>query len=170
MRQGRQRPHADERRSSQMPLIWTGHTLEHPGRNLQPAIRLQSAQRAAENISVRLADSLMDGHAQRRPGMPRVQKLTENGPVGVLKPCSTTNAGRTRRLPVEHRIKPISTTSRCGRRHEFRRRSGRRCGRALPSLRNTPTGGLPHQPAEAPLIETEMVSRPSQPPLLSRIA
>jgi hypothetical protein len=103
MRQGRQRPHADERRSSQMPLIWTGHTLEHPGRNLQPAIRLQSAQRAAENISVRLADSLMDGHAQRRPGMPRVQKLPENGPVGVLKPCSTMRFAHTARSATGHR-------------------------------------------------------------------
>ena len=139
MRQRRQRSHADKRRSSQMPLIWAGHTLEHPGRNLQPAIRVQSAQRAAEGIAIRLPDHLMDGHAQRRPGMPRVQKLPENGPVGVLKPCSTTASVRTRALTHAHPTKPTSTAGQWSRQHEFRRRCGAslRSGYALPARRPT---------------------------------
>ena len=94
MRQRRQCMHADKRRIGQIPLIWAGDTLEHPGRNLQPAIRGQSAQRAAEDFAIHLPDDLMDGHAQRRPRMPRVQKLSENDPVGVLEPRSTTASVR----------------------------------------------------------------------------
>jgi len=42
-----------------------------------------------------------------------------------------------------------------------------RSGYALPP-RRTENGGLPHQPAEAPLIQTETVSRRSQPPHMVR--
>ncbi len=94
-----------------MPLIWAGSTLEHPGRNLQPAIRGQSAQRAAEDFAIRLPDRLMDGHTQRRPRMPRVQKLPENDPVGVLEPYSTTSSEPTRGDGVSARppCRPFST-------------------------------------------------------------
>ena len=70
-------------------MIRAGRSLEHPGRNLQPAIRVRPAQRAAENDTVGLLDRFMNGHLKLKPRVPRIQKLPKHGPVGVLKPCCT---------------------------------------------------------------------------------
>jgi hypothetical protein len=76
------------RRIRRTGIIWASGRLEHPGRNLQPATHVQSAQRAAKNNAIRLRGRLVDSNSHRRPGMPRIQKLPESGPVGVLEPCS----------------------------------------------------------------------------------
>lgn len=77
-------------------MIRAGRSLEHPGRNLQPAIRVRPAQRAAENDTVGLLDRFMNGHLKLKPRVPRIQKLLKHGPVGVLKPCCTTPHARIR--------------------------------------------------------------------------
>jgi hypothetical protein len=122
IRQRRQRTHANKRRRSQTWLIRAGRTLEHPGRNLQPAIRVQSAQRAAEDDTIRLRDRLVDRNTHPGPWMPPIQKLPENGTVGVLKPCCITASGLIRALTLERPIAPTSTTCRRSRQHDFFRR------------------------------------------------
>src|SRR6266496_3439454 len=42
--------------------------------------------------------------------MPMIKQFSENGPVGVLKPCCTTAGDHIRALTARHPIKP---TSRC---------------------------------------------------------
>ena len=60
-------------------------------------------------------------------GMPMINRFSENGPVGVLKPCCITAGVHTRALTAPHPIKPTS----------------RRCLSLLGSL----------TPADAPLID-----------------
>jgi hypothetical protein len=68
--------------------------LEHPGRNLQEAVCLRTVQSAAEKHAIGLLDDRVNPHLVRKPGMMRVQNLTPDGLVGVLKPCCTIrNAG-----------------------------------------------------------------------------
>src|SRR5258706_9868542 len=50
----------------------------------------------------------MDRHSHPEPRMPMIKQFSENGPVGVLKPCCTTVAGPTRALTARHPIKPTS--------------------------------------------------------------
>ena len=69
--------------------------VEHPrGWDLRPAIRVRPAQRATENNTTGLVDRPMDANAKAKPRMPSIQKLTKASPVGVLKPCCTTNCER----------------------------------------------------------------------------
>src|SRR5258706_15063259 len=53
----------------------------------------------------------MDRHSHPEPRMPMIKQFSENGPVGVLKPCCTTVAGPTRALTARHPIK--LTSPRC---------------------------------------------------------
>jgi hypothetical protein len=39
-----------------------------------------------------------------------IKNLAKNGPVGVLKPCCTMAADRTKALTTPHQIKPTSTS------------------------------------------------------------
>jgi hypothetical protein len=63
--------------------------LEHPGRDLQKTIGLRAAQRTPEDDVIRLRDRFMDRDLHPRPRMKRIEELTENGPVGVLKSSCT---------------------------------------------------------------------------------
>jgi hypothetical protein len=44
--------------------------------NLKPAIRMSSAQCAAENNAIYLIDRLMNGHQLPEPRMPRIKQLS----------------------------------------------------------------------------------------------
>jgi hypothetical protein len=59
---------------------------------------------AAEKHAIGLLDDGVDPHLVRKPGMMRVQNLTPDGPVGVLKPCCTIVTDRTKALTTPHRI------------------------------------------------------------------
>ena len=82
--------------------------FEHPGRNLQKAVCLCAVQSAAEKHAIGLLDDRVNPDLVRKPGMIRIQNLTPDGPVGVLKPCCTTKSGRTKRLASVHLPASIS--------------------------------------------------------------
>jgi len=71
--------------------------VEHPGRNLLEAVCLPTVQSAAEKHAIGLLDDRVNPHLVRKPRMMRVQNLTPDGLVGVLKPCCITPSGVTRR-------------------------------------------------------------------------
>ena len=71
--------------------------VEHPGRNLQEAVCLRTVQSAAKKHAIGLLDDRVNPHLVSKPGMMRVQNLTPDGLVGVLKPSCTTRSDRTRR-------------------------------------------------------------------------
>ena len=60
--------------------------VEHPGRNLQEAVCRRTVQSAAEKHAIGLLDDRVNPHLARKPGMMRVQNLTPDGLMGVLKP------------------------------------------------------------------------------------
>ena len=60
-------------------MIRASRSLEHPGQNLQPAIRVRPAHRAAENDTVGLLDRFMNGHLKLKPRVPRIQNLPKHG-------------------------------------------------------------------------------------------
>jgi hypothetical protein len=70
--------------------------VEHPGWNLEPTVGIGTAQITAENDAVRPLDRLVDADPKSKPRMPWVQQFLKLGSVGVLKPCCTINAVRTR--------------------------------------------------------------------------
>jgi hypothetical protein len=90
-------------RASTHPPRGTRGLIEHPGRNLQPAIAGAARQAAAANLSASLVDYLMNVNQAPRPGMPRVKKLARLGPVGVLSSRCTTKSGRIDRCPKTRR-------------------------------------------------------------------
>jgi hypothetical protein len=98
-----------------------GGPIEHPGRNLQPAIACALRQAAAENFPATLLNYLMDVNQASCPWMPRVKKLALLGPVGVLSSRCTTRVDRIRVLTGNRRIRPTST----GRRYSRRPNPGR---------------------------------------------
>ena len=92
--QGRQRRHVDKRGRRKCCLARARRAVEHPGWDLEPAIRLRPAQRATEINTASLADRPMDANAKAKPRVPSIQKFSKASPVGVLKPCCTTMSGR----------------------------------------------------------------------------
>ena len=112
--------------------------VEHPGRNLPEAVCLRTVQSAAEKHAIGLLDDRVNPHLVRKPGMMRVQNLTPDGLVGVLKPCCTMAADRIRALTAALRIKLTSTS-----RHSAWRPN----------------------PADAPLIDAEILFRQPGPAL-----
>ncbi len=86
---------AHGRHGRQAGLVGAGRSIKHPGRNLQPTIPARPGQRAAERNAICPRDRLMNGDLKPIPGMPRIQQLPKDGPVGVLKPCSTTRSVHT---------------------------------------------------------------------------
>lgn len=72
--------------------VSTTSPFEHPGRNLPKVVCLRAVQSAAEKYAIGLLDDRVNPNLLRKPGMMRVQNLTPDGPVGVLKSCCTTAA------------------------------------------------------------------------------
>src|ERR1700756_5168474 len=81
------------RASTHLPRRTRG-LIEHPGRDLQPAIVGAVRQAAAANLFASLVDYLMNVNQAPRPGMPWVKKLACLGPVGVLSSRCTTRSER----------------------------------------------------------------------------
>ena len=104
-----QRGHVDKRRHNHARLLRIGRPFEHPGRNLQPAIRSRPAQCAAKRRAIGLRDCLVDRHPHPKPRMPGIQKCSKHRPVGVLKPCSTTRCARTRASGAGFTHKPVGS-------------------------------------------------------------
>jgi hypothetical protein len=52
-------------------------TVKHPGRNLKPTLYSRSAQVAAKNNAVRLADRFVNADPKTKPRMPSVTRLLE---------------------------------------------------------------------------------------------
>jgi hypothetical protein len=144
-----QRGHVDKRRHNHARLLRIGRPFEHPGRNLQPAIRSRPAQCAAKRHAIGLRDCLVDRHPHPKPRMPGIQKCSKHRPVGVLKPCSTTPYAHTPPWVIGHRRRR-SVCQLCRCRPAAQVRPGhipRRlscCTNILPGL---PNGGLSHPPA-----------------------
>lgn len=130
-----QRGHVDKRRHNHARLLRIGRPFEHPGRNLQPAIRSRPAQCAAKRHAIGLRDCLVDRHPHPKPRMPGIQKCSKHRPVGVLKPYSTTTSG--------------PTPSSAGRRPRPTAPSAERAAGALRYARAPRPGLLPCPPTKA---------------------
>ncbi|ABC92932.1 UNVERIFIED_ORG: DNA replication protein DnaC [Rhizobium etli] len=70
----------------------THGSVEHPRRDFNKPIR-RSARKAAAKNSRSFGQRLMDVDELTGPGMPRIQKLTNLRPVGVLSSCCTIISG-----------------------------------------------------------------------------
>jgi hypothetical protein len=71
-----------------------GRPVKHPGRNLEPTVRIGTAPITAKNDAVRLLDSLVNADPKTKSWMPWVQHFTKLGSVGVPKSLYTMlNAG-----------------------------------------------------------------------------
>lgn len=75
--------------------------VEHPCWDFKKPIRGNTREATAENIHT-LGQRRMDMHMLTEPGMPRIQKLANLGPVGVLSSCCTTGKGRIHRWAISH--------------------------------------------------------------------
>ena len=73
-----------------------GRPFKHPGRNLQPTVRIGTAQAAAKNSVTRPLDRRVNADSETKPRMPWVQQFSKLGSVGVLKLCCTTKCVRIR--------------------------------------------------------------------------
>ena len=80
-----------------------GRPFKHPGRNLQPTVRIGTAQAAAKNTVTRPLDRRVNADPKTKPRMPWVQQFSKLGSVGVLKLCCTTLRGHIPRLIIERR-------------------------------------------------------------------
>ena len=134
--------HADKRLSCQKLGVRACRPVEHPCWNFQPTICLRPIQRAAKNDITSLVDGPMNANSATKPRMMSIKNLAKNGPVGVLKPCCTMAAVRTRALTT------------------------RTPDQAYFDLPAAPRGSL--TPAEAPLIDAENLFRQPGPVLNSR--
>ncbi|ERM03451.1 hypothetical protein Q644_11035 [Brucella intermedia 229E] len=78
----------DVRNRQAAPISAQG-TVEHPCWDFKMSARRRIRKAAAENMRL-LRQRLMDVNKSPGPGMPRIQKLANFGPVGVLSPYCTT--------------------------------------------------------------------------------
>ena len=132
-----------ERRQVEMGIgrhthLGAGRPVKHPGRNLQPTVRIGTAQATAKNSVARPLDRRVNANLKTKPRMPWVQKFSKLGSVGVLKRCCTTGADLTRALTAHARSSLLHPAAH-------------------------PHGSL--TPADAPLIDAEKLFRqpgPSQ--------
>lgn len=83
-----------------------GRLVEYPGRNLQPTVRIRTAQATAKNSAVRSLNRRVNADPKTEPRMPWVQQFSKLGSVGVLKLCCTTPGGRIR--PSACAVQPSS--------------------------------------------------------------
>jgi hypothetical protein len=88
---------ADIRLSCQKPGLRACRPVEHPGRHFKPRICSRLFQRAAEDDKAILVDGTMNANSATKPRVMPIKNLAKNGPVGVLKPRSTTTSERTGR-------------------------------------------------------------------------
>lgn len=79
-----------------------GHTVEHPHRNLKPALRRRSCRTAAENFPARPSYDLMNVNMAPGPRVPRIKNFADIGIVGVPSPRCTTPCVRTAALAGWH--------------------------------------------------------------------
>jgi hypothetical protein len=94
----------------------------------EPTFPLDADTKATKNNAGRFVDRLVNSNPKSKPRMPRVQQFSNLSSVGVLKPCCTTAADRTRVLTGAHPIKPTSTSRLSAWRPNLGRRSTYRCG------------------------------------------
>src|SRR5258707_15260263 len=87
--------------------LGAGRPVKHPGRNLQPTVRIGAAQAAAKNSATRPLDRRVNADPKTKPRMPWVQRFSKLGSVGVLKLCCTTRFTRTRLSDIVH---PVSSS------------------------------------------------------------
>jgi hypothetical protein len=76
--------------------LGAGRPVKRPGRNLQPTVRIGTAQAAAKNSVTRPLDRRVNADSKTKPRMPWVQQFSKLGSVGVLKLSCTTTRGPTR--------------------------------------------------------------------------
>jgi hypothetical protein len=69
--------------------------IQHPPRQLEPAIQASLVETATKNDVSRLFDHLMDANHTPKPRMPGILHLACLGPVGVPSSRCTTTSGRT---------------------------------------------------------------------------
>lgn len=70
--------------------------VEHPCRDFKKSVRRRTRKAAAENMCP-FGQRLIDVNEPPGPGMPRIQKLANLGPVGVLSSRCVTSSGHTAR-------------------------------------------------------------------------
>jgi len=80
-----------------------GRPVKHPGWNLQPTVRIGTAQATAKNSAVHSLDRRVNADPKTEPRMPLVQQFSKLSSVGVLKLCCTTPSGRTHRSAIDRR-------------------------------------------------------------------
>jgi hypothetical protein len=73
--------------------LGAGRPVKRPGRNLQPTVRIGTAQAAAKNSVTRPLDRRVNADPKAKPRMPWVQQFSKFGSVGVLKLCCTMRHG-----------------------------------------------------------------------------
>ncbi len=78
--------------------------VEHPGWNLQPTVRIGTAQITAKNNTVCPLDRLVNADPKSKPRMPSIQQFLKLGFVGVLKPCCITRSVPTGRSAKRRRL------------------------------------------------------------------
>src|SRR5947208_16954600 len=122
-----------------------GRPFKHPGRNLQPTVRIGTAQAAAKNTVTRPLDRRVNADPKTKPRMPWVQQFSKLGSVGVLKLCCTTLGVHIRALTARHPIKPTSPRCHSAWQPNLGRRPTYRCGKTVQTTGTTsvwfPCGG-----------------------------
>ena len=124
-----------ERRQIDMGIRHThlgaGRPVKHPGRNLQPTVRIGTAQAAAKNSVTRPLDRRVNADPKTKPRMPWVQQFSKLGSVGVLKLCCIMAGAHIRALTARHRIKPTSPRCHSAWQPNFGRHSTYRGGNSV---------------------------------------
>src|SRR5947208_13341127 len=114
-----------------------GRPFKHPGRNLQPTVRIGTAQAAAKNTVTRPLDRRVNADPKTKPRMPWVQQFSKLGSVGVLKLCCTTLGVHIRALTARHPIKPTSPRCHSAWQPNLGRRPTYRCGKTVQTTGTT---------------------------------
>jgi len=131
--------------SCRLGIVRAGSTLEHPGRDLKPAIAEHAIGGAAEMDPVSLAHDAMNADRTPKPCVVPIKHVTKLAPVGVLSSRCTTPYGPTGHSDTSRRP-PRSSCQQwpCGRlRNPNRRRADRRPRwRRDRQYTNIPTGPL----------------------------
>lgn len=118
--------------------------VEHPGRNLKRPPDIRAVQRAAEDAA-RLIDRAVNENVVPEAGMKSIQKLPADRPVGVPKPCCSTNSVRIRENGALERRRCRPSLTRCPWRAKKQVR-----------FRSSSQGPLPdHRPASSPVRQIE---------------
>jgi hypothetical protein len=125
--------------------LGAGQPVKHPGRNLQPTVRIGTAQAAAKNSATRPLDRRVNADPKTKPRMPWVQQFSKLGSVGVLKLCCTTAIGLIRALTDARPIKPASTRCLSARRPNPGRGSTYRRGNPVQTTAATSVQPAPAQ-------------------------